>query len=143
MFDRIHHIAFAIRDMDNARTLVEETFGLDCIYTKTMTEDFNLDIAIYFAGDSLVELISPRTRDGFTHEFIEANGPGFFHVAFEVDDIQRRMDELRAKGLEFGDDDPRPGPDDAWKVATLQDETLGMLQIVEQPTPLEDALGLT
>lgn len=129
--------------METAKTLVEDVFGLECIYTKTMTEEFNLDLAIYFAGDALLELISPRSPEGFTHEFIAANGPGFFHIAFEVDNIHDRMAELNAAGLEFGEEDPRPGPDSAWQVATLQDDTLGMLQIVEQPTPVRDALGVT
>lgn len=142
MFENIHHIAFAVRDMDAARTQMEQLFGLELAYTERMTEKFNLDIAMYFAGDSLLELISPLSAEGWTHEYIEENGEGLFHIAYEVDDIRVRMDELSAQGIEFEDGDPRPGPNDAWEVATIENDTIVMTQIAEQKRPIREALDI-
>ncbi len=142
MFDNIHHIAFAIRDMNAARTQMEELFGLELAYLEKMTEKFNLEIAMYFAGDSLIELIAPLSAEGWTHEYIEENGEGLFHIAFEVDDIRERMAELTAQGIEFEKGDPRPGPNDAWEVATIENDTMVMMQIAEQHEPVREALEI-
>ncbi|MFC6614555.1 VOC family protein [Halopenitus salinus] len=140
MFDNVHHIAFALRDMEAARTQMESVFGLELAHSRTMTENFNLEIAMYFAGESLIELISPLSEEGWTHEFIRDNGEGLFHVAFEVDDVRERMAELAARGIEFEEGDPRPGPNGAWEVATIENDTVVMMQIVEQSKPLREAL---
>ena len=142
MFENIHHIAFAVRDMEAARTQMEELFGLELAYTEKMTQKFNLEIAMYFAGDSLLELIAPLSNEGWTHEYIEENGEGLFHIAFEVDDIRERMAELEEQGIEFEDGDPRPGPNNAWEVATIENDTMVMMQIAEQHEPIREALEI-
>ena len=142
MFENVHHVAFAIRDMDAARTQMEQLFGLELAYLEKMTENFNLEIAMYFAGDSLIELISPLSAEGWTHEYIEENGEGLFHIAYEVDDVRERMSELSARGVEFEDGDPRPGPNDAWEVATIENDTVVMMQIAEQNAPIREALDI-
>lgn len=128
--------------MEAARTQMEELFGLELAYTEKMTQKFNLEIAMYFAGDSLLELIAPLSNEGWTHEYIEENGEGLFHIAFEVDDIRERMAELEEQGIEFEDGDPRPGPNNAWEVATIENDTMVMMQIAEQHEPIREALEI-
>ena len=42
-------------------------------------------------------------------KFLERNGPGLHHVAYQADDIDSRLDELREAGLRLIDQEPRTG----------------------------------
>ena len=50
------------------------------------------------------EVMAPRGDDSFLHRFLAgAQGPGLHHVAFQVDDLDAAMAELRTQGIEpFG-----------------------------------------
>ncbi len=142
MFDSIHHVAFAVRDMTDAQNYFEEIFDLELATTREVHRDFHVEVAMYFAGDALLEILAPLNSDSYLFDFFEENGEGFFHIAYEVDDIRTRMAELEEKGFTFEDRDPRPGPDNAWEVATIQEDPVVMTQIAEQPEPLREALGV-
>lgn len=142
MFDDIHHVAFAVRDMPDAQTYFEEVFGLELATMREVRREFNVEVAMYFAGDALLEILAPLNSESYLYDVFAETGEGFFHIAYEVDDIRTRMAELEANGFTFDDRDPRPGPDNAWEVATIQEDPIVMTQIVEQAEPLRTALGV-
>jgi methylmalonyl-CoA/ethylmalonyl-CoA epimerase len=41
--------------------------------------------------------------------FLEKNGEGIHHIAFEVDDIHQAVAELKEKGIRLIDETPRSG----------------------------------
>lgn len=130
MFRRVHHIAFVVEDLDAAAARFETAFGMDLVTRDEMTGDFELEVALYRLGETIVELITPTTESGWVYEFWRDNGDGFFHIAFEVADIRESMATLQESGIRFEHDEPQQGFD--WLVATMNPEdTLVPMQVVE------------
>jgi methylmalonyl-CoA/ethylmalonyl-CoA epimerase len=42
-------------------------------------------------------------------KFIESNGPGLHHVAYQTSDIDSALEQVKAAGLELIDQEPRTG----------------------------------
>lgn len=132
MFENIHHVALVVRDIDEARSHLEDVYGLEC--TGTNDEDhrerYGIDAAFFRAGGSWLELISPFTDEGWAAEYLAENGEGFFHIAYEVDDVRERVAELKDRGIRFRNDEPQPGFEG--EIVTLDSEdTIIPTQLVE------------
>ena len=135
MFNKIHHIAFVVEDIESSMTSFEENYGMELLTRGEMTAQYQIpqeiDVALYQAGDNIVELIEPLSEEGWTYDVLQENGDGWFHVAFAVDDIREGMAELESRGIRVWDDEPSQGF--AWKVVTLEPEdTLVPMQLVEE-----------
>jgi methylmalonyl-CoA/ethylmalonyl-CoA epimerase len=135
MFRGIHHVAFIVGgindDLDDEMERFEQQFGATLSYRVTIERDA-VDIAVYNFGQQIFELMTPLDDWGWPYEHHRENGEGFFHIAFEVDNIQEAMAELERRGVRMKVDEPNDGV--AWKVATMREEdTIVPMQIVEDP----------
>ena len=83
-------------------------------------------------GDTAVELLESVEPDGAIARHIEKRGEGIHHIALEVDNIEKTLEELKAKGLALIDQKPRRGAHGA-KIAFLHPKgTYGVLiELVE------------
>ena len=139
MFERIHHVAILAggidQDLDEYTAVYEDHFGMErseMVYF----EDDNCEVALYPVGETLIEFTSPTGPSGWHYEHLQEHGPGFFHIAFEVDDIERRREELEERGYDFVDE-IRDGLD--WKITTLDyRDTPVPMQIVEDTRPTDE-----
>jgi methylmalonyl-CoA epimerase len=109
MIKRIHHIAIAVRDMEAALRVYQQTLGLGLSEIQDRP-DLTAKIAFLPTGDSEIELVQPVTSDTDVARFLDKRGEGIHHVCLEVDDIEEALAELREKGLELIDEVPRVGP---------------------------------
>lgn len=132
MITDLHHLAFISDDIDETAAEFEDQYGMECVFRKS-TEEWELESAVYRAGGTIIELMEPLGSTGWAAEHLEKNGPGFFHLAYEVDDIRTAMTELEAGGIRVEDDEPRlSGMNDAWEVVNLDErDTLVPTQIVQ------------
>jgi len=108
LLDRIHHVAYAVADIDSAVSELGGRFGLQ-VDVREVLEDQGVEAAALAAGSSQIELISPLGPDGAVARFLERRGPGLHHVAFAVDDLEAALHQLRADGAELIDETPRRG----------------------------------
>jgi methylmalonyl-CoA/ethylmalonyl-CoA epimerase len=60
-------------------------------------------------GEGHVELLRPLSEDSAVGKFIAKRGPGLHHVAYQTDDIDRTLGELRDAGFDLIDKAPRVG----------------------------------
>ncbi|QRV17665.1 VOC family protein (plasmid) [Haloterrigena salifodinae] len=139
MFERIHHIAILIggveREIDEYTAVFEDDFGMERIQ-KVHFEDDHCEVALYSVGETIIEFTSPTGERGWHYEHLQEHGPGFFHIAFEVDDIEQRRAELEELGYGFVDE-IRDGID--WKITTFDyHDTPLPMQIVEDPRPVDE-----
>jgi catechol 2,3-dioxygenase-like lactoylglutathione lyase family enzyme len=58
-------------------------------------------IAFVSFGDIAIELIEPVDGPSTWRDFLEANGPGVHHVAFEVKDMDKQIQLLEQQGAEL------------------------------------------
>jgi len=66
-------------------------------------------VALLKAGETSVEFLEPTSEDSTLAKFIRERGEGLHHIAFEVDDIEKTTEELKAKGFRFIYDKPADG----------------------------------
>ncbi len=107
MFNKVHHIGVAVRDMDAAIALYE-SMGAQLLARET-SSDGATDLAMLDLGGDLVEPISPLREGTSLAKFIEERGEGIHHVAFDVKNIDGVLADLKAQGFELIDEKSRPG----------------------------------
>lgn len=108
MFGRIDHIGVAVDDLDGALELYRGAFGMGEQHRETVT-DFGVEAVLLEVGDGHVELLRPVDAGSAVGRFLEQNGPGLHHVAYQTDDIDSALDGVRAAGLRLIDEQPRTG----------------------------------
>ena len=106
--ERIHHVAYAVDDLDAAIPVYADRFGM-AVEVRELLADQGVEAVSLGAGESHIELIQPVDPAGGVARFLERRGPGLHHVAFEVADLPAALAELRDDGAELIDDAPRRG----------------------------------
>ncbi len=130
MIQKIDHIGVAVSDLDEALKLYRDTLGLKV----TATEDFGgMKIAFIPIGDTEFELLQPTDPNGALAKFLEKRGEGIQHIALRVDDVEKSLEELKAKGLRVIDEKPRPGAGGASIAFFHPKSTHGVLLEICQP----------
>ena len=108
MFGRIDHIGVAVDDLDGAIRLYSETFGMREQHRETI-EAFDVEAVLLEVGEGHVELLKPLSGESGIGKFLERNGPGLHHVAYQTDDIDSALEQVKAAGLDLIDKEPRTG----------------------------------
>jgi methylmalonyl-CoA epimerase len=104
----IHHLGVAVEDLDAAVATYERLFGAKLEQRETVQEQ-GVEAASLRVGSDRVELLASLGADTPVGKFLAKRGPGMHHVAYEVDDVGRAIDELAAEGAELIDERPRRG----------------------------------
>jgi methylmalonyl-CoA/ethylmalonyl-CoA epimerase len=128
---RIAHLGVAVKSLDDALKLFVEGLPLEL----THTEDYQgMRVGFIPVGDSSVELLEDVSGSSAIRKFLDKNGEGIHHIAFEVDDIHEAVAELKAKGIRLVDETPRQGAH-GMTIAFLHPKgTHGILMELCQPT---------
>jgi methylmalonyl-CoA epimerase len=108
VFGRIDHIGVAVDDLDGAVELYRERFGMHEQHRETI-EAFDVEAVLLEVGEGHVELLKPLSEDSGIGKFLERNGPGLHHVAYQTSDIDSALEQVRAAGLDLIDEQPRTG----------------------------------
>jgi methylmalonyl-CoA/ethylmalonyl-CoA epimerase len=108
----INHIGIAVTSIDGSREFYEKTLGARFDGIEEVA-DQKVKVAFYLVGPAghevRLELLEPTSPDSPVAKFIEKRGEGLHHVAFTVDDIERRLAMLKAGGVRLIDETPRAG----------------------------------
>jgi methylmalonyl-CoA/ethylmalonyl-CoA epimerase len=104
----VHHVAFAVEDLDEALGAYERLFGAR-VELRGRMEDQGVEAAYLRIGDGRVELVSALGEDTAVGRFLAKRGPGMHHVAYEVRDVRAAIRSLESEGVEPIDVEPRPG----------------------------------
>ena len=104
----VHHLGLAVGDLDEALATYARLFG-GRLEHRAVVPDQGVEAASVLVGASRIELLAPTGPDTPVGRFLAKRGPGFHHVAFEVDDVGTALAELAAEGAELIDAVPRTG----------------------------------
>ena len=104
--EKIDHICIAVKDLDQARRIYEETFGLE-LALEYVAESENIHVARYYLGEVALELMESTSPDGDVARFIRKKGEGVFLISYRVKDVASGLVELKAKGARLIDETPR------------------------------------
>lgn len=123
MFKKIDHIGIAVGDLDKAISFYRDQVGVDLKDIEEVDEQ-KVKVAIFPVGESKLELLETTDPQGPVGKFVEKKGEGFHHLAFRVSDIEAKLEQLKAQGVELIDEEPRYGAGGA-KVAFLHPRSTG------------------
>jgi methylmalonyl-CoA epimerase len=104
----VHHVGVAVPSIDDAMHFYGDKLGLAVDETLELA-DRQLKVAFVKAENMLIELLEPTDPDTPVARFLERRGPGLHHLCFGTPDIREHLRDLRDKGVELIDEDPRPG----------------------------------
>ena len=131
MISKIHHIAIAVRSLDEALRFYRDTLGLP-VHKQAVVEEQGVKAALLTIGESEIELLEPLGPETAVGRFVERRGEGLHHVCFQTDDIDQELDGLKARGTELIDQQPRMGL--AGRICFLHPRaTKGVLVELAQP----------
>jgi len=104
----IHHLGFAVEDLDGAVKVYERLIGAEVVGRATHEQQAVEAVALK-VGSGHVELLRPLGDDSPVGKFLAKRGPGMHHVAYEVDDLEGELARLQSEGAELIDKSPREG----------------------------------
>jgi methylmalonyl-CoA/ethylmalonyl-CoA epimerase len=104
----INHIGIAVRSIDAQRPFYEGTLG-GVFEGIEEVPDQRVRVGFFRFQDVRLELLEPTDPSSPIAIFLEKRGEGLHHLAYTVEDIPARIDELRQSGLRMIDAAPRPG----------------------------------
>ena len=107
---RIDHIGIAVKDIDKSRALFEALLGKPEMKSE-FVESENVLTSFFRSERSKIELLHSNDPNNVINRFIEKRGEGIHHIAFEVEDIDSAIDDLKTKGFQFISDKPKRGAD--------------------------------
>lgn len=105
---KIDHVAIVVKDLEAAVRLYTQTLGFREIY-REIIYDQGVEAVGLEAGDSVIELLLPLDERSPIAKYRGENATRLHHTAFRVDDIERKLAELAAKGVRLIDEHPRKG----------------------------------
>lgn len=108
MFQKVDHIGFAVRNIEDAVAFYSHAFGVTDWERIAMPER-HMAVAATRIGDMLLELIAPTSEEASFAKYLNERGPGMHHVAYRVDDIVAALAEVKSRGVQLIDETPRPG----------------------------------
>lgn len=105
---KISHIGIAVASIDDAAPFYRDVLGLEYEGDEVVAEQ-KVRVAFFALGESRIELLEPTEADSPVARFLEKNGPGIHHLAYEVDDLEARLATLKSQGVRLVDETPRNG----------------------------------
>jgi methylmalonyl-CoA/ethylmalonyl-CoA epimerase len=108
LLKKIYHLGYAVEDLDAAARFYREHFGV-ALGASEEVEEQGIVAAMFEVGESRIELVQPTHPDSPVGKFLAKRGEGFHHVAFQVDDLEGALKELKESGVELIDEEPRVG----------------------------------
>ena len=132
---KVSHIGVAVGNIEEYIGFFRDVMGLEFTGTEEV-EDQKVKVAFLQVGESRVELIEPTADDSPVKKYLDANDgkPRIHHVAYEVDDLDAALAEVKEKGIRVIDEEPRIGAGGV-RIAFLHPKaTAGVLtELCEQP----------
>jgi methylmalonyl-CoA/ethylmalonyl-CoA epimerase len=108
----INHIGIAVRSIEAQRAFYERTLGARFESIEEVP-DQRVRVGFFLVGPAgaevRLELLEPTCDDSPIEAFIQKRGEGIHHIAYSVEGIDERLEELKAEGVRLIDEAPRTG----------------------------------
>lgn len=104
----LDHVGIATDDAASLAAFYEDLGGFAVVHEEAFE---GLQVVFVDTGNTHLELLEPLDDDSTVARFLETQGAGLHHVAFEVDDCAAAIETARDRGIDLVDESPRPG---AW-----------------------------
>jgi methylmalonyl-CoA/ethylmalonyl-CoA epimerase len=104
----LNHIGIAVSSLEAQLPFYRDVLGLELIGIETVS-DQKVKTALLRVGEVTIELLEPTDPDSPIAAFIDQRGEGIHHLAYETDDIEGQLADMKARNIRLVDETPRPG----------------------------------
>lgn len=108
MTNKINHIGIAVKSLEASLPFYRDTLGMTFEGDEVVAEQ-KVKVAFLAVGESRIELLEPTADDSPVAKFLEKNGEGVHHIAYEVEDLIAALAGLQQDGVRLIDETPRCG----------------------------------
>jgi len=99
MFKKVRAIHVAVNDLEEAKNLYADNFGLEAFNSGELPL-LGIKNAFLQVGDAVIEFIEPLNREeGPVSKFLDTRGEGIYMIALEVDNIDAAIESMQKKGI--------------------------------------------
>ena len=124
---KIEHIGIAVKNLDEAIPLYEALLNTSC-YKREGVASEGVMTAFFQIGESKIELLEATNETSPIAKFLSKNGPGFHHVAFEVENLEEEIKRLQNAGFQLIHEVAKDGADNK-RIAFLHPKSSGSLLV--------------
>ncbi len=99
---KIDHIGFVTNDFNNTIRIFKNLLGLRQITKKIKEPAHNVEIVFFDLGNNsypALEIIRPMSKSSKISNFLSKKGDGIHHLAYEVKNIYKKIEELKKKNF--------------------------------------------
>ena len=107
---KIEHIGIAVQDIEASNKVFSKIFGKES-YKSEYVESESVITSFFQVGESKIELVAATNLDSSILKFLDKNGEGMHHIAFDVSDIKEEMKRLQSNGIRTLNEQPKQGAD--------------------------------
>jgi len=108
MLTKINHIGIAVNSLDEAIPFYRDNLGMAFKGMEEVAEQ-QVKVAFLEVGESKIELLEPTSAESPVARFLEKNGPGIHHIAYQVENLEAAIAKLESEGARMIDKVPRLG----------------------------------
>jgi len=105
VFTKVDHIGIAVTALDDILKFYQDALGLHLHEIEEVPEQ-KVRVAMFPVGETNLEFLEPTAPDSPVAKFIEKKGQGIHHIAIGVEDIDRVLAELKARGARLINETP-------------------------------------
>ncbi len=108
--DKIEHIGIAVNNIEEANITYEKLLGA-APYKQEEVESEGVKTSFFKTGESKIELLGVTNENSPIAKFLKKKGEGIHHIAFAVEDIKKKIEELKTEGFVVLNETPKRGAD--------------------------------
>lgn len=108
MLHKINHIGIAVQSLEATLPFYRDLLSMPFKGSEEVAEQ-KVKVAMLQVGEAKIELLEPTSPESPVAKFLEKNGPGVHHIAYEVDDIEAAIAYMKGQGARMIDEQPRNG----------------------------------
>jgi len=134
----VSHVGIAVQDLEKSIVVYARLTGIDHPHIVEVP-DQKVRVAIFDRPESAggrIELVAASSPESPIARFLARHGEGLHHVCIYVEDIARRLAELKAEGVRLIDTEPRIGAEGE-KIAFVHPSSTGgvLIELQERRRP--------
>ena len=128
----LNHLALVVDDLESALRFWCDDLGLARAGEPETIADEAVAIAFLQLDSGHLELIQPTSSDSGVAKYLAKRGPGMHHLCLEVQDLDAKLKQLAASGVELINEVPRERDD--WRYAFVHPKSSGgvLLELYER-----------
>ncbi len=108
--NKLEHIGIAVKNLEESNALFTRLLGTAPYKTETVERE-GVRTSFFNVGNVKIELLEATRPDSAIAMFIEKRGEGIHHLAFDVDNVQQKIQDFSADGFRVLSENPLPGAD--------------------------------